>query len=171
METDNCPMCWYPQGSRITRKLGLGQMTYKDAARRFNMEVADVEEHVYKHSADAWQPADAMSKSYDRDYYVKRLESMHDDLSAWADEILEREPTAENIRAATSLVKELRDTLRLLGEVTKILKDDESQQAITAVKEMQMRYLALTNIIITQSCPTCKEKILQAIEDQRKLLQ
>ena len=170
MDTEICPICRSPQGSRITRKLGLGQITYQDAARRFNMSVADVEEHVYKHSPDAWQPADAVSKSYDRDYYVKRLESLHDDLSAWADEILEREPTAENIRAATSLVKELRDTLRLLGEVTKILKDDESQQAIAAVKEMQTRYLALTNIIVTQSCSECKEKVLKAIEDQRKML-
>jgi hypothetical protein len=145
-------------------------MTYADAARMFAMSEADIEEHVYTHSTDAWQPKDAVSRAYDRDYYVKRLESIHDDLQVWADEILEGEPTAENIRLATTLVKELRDTMRLLGEVTKILKDDEAQAALNAVQGMRNEYLSLTQTIATQCCPECQKKVVVAIKTQRELL-
>lgn len=170
MKSDECPICRSAKGQRITKKVALGQTTVADVARQFGLTHEEVEEHIYQHSPDGWTVADSVSKSYDRDYYVKRLESLHDDLAVWADEILEGDPTPENIRLATTLVKELRDTLRLLGEVTKILKDDEAQQALAAVKEMQMRYLALTNIIVVSACPECKERILKAVEEQRALI-
>jgi len=170
MEQDVCPICRSSKSVRITQKLARGQLQYHDVERQFGMSKEDVEEHVYKHSATAWEPADATTKAYDRDYYVKKLESIHDDLSEWLEGILEQEPTAENIRLATSLVKELRDTLRLLGEVTKVLKDDEARSAIAAVEEMRLQYLNLTHTISQQCCADCQKKVIAAIKVQRELL-
>ena len=170
MIKDECPLCRSSKGIRITRKIAKGQVSVRDVARQMGMAEADVEEHVYRHSMDAWEPSDAVTKSYDRDYYVKRLESIHDDLSEWLEDILDGDPTAENIRLATTLVKELRDTLRLLGEVTKVLKDDEAQAAIAAVEGMRMQYLNLTQTISTQCCPECREKVIAAVKTQRELL-
>jgi hypothetical protein len=171
MEQDKCPLCRdVKKGQRITKKCALGQMSTREAARMFNMSEADVEEHIYKHSSESWQPEETASHAYDRDYYVKRLESLQDDLTVWANEILDGEPTAENIRMATTLVKELRDTMRLLGEVTKILKDDEAQEAIAAVQSMRAEYLSLTQTIATQCCPDCRTKVVAAIKTQREML-
>ena len=168
MKVEVCPMCLDPKGKRWTEKVALGQRTVFEAAAAFSMSVQDVEEHIYKH--DSQWSAVTPTKAYERDFYVSKLESILSDLQRWADEIMDGEPTSENIRQGTTLTKEIRDTLRLMGETTKILKDDEAQAAIAAVKQMQARYLSLTNIIVTQACPECKAKILTAIDEQKKLM-
>ena len=169
MDRDICPMCRDAKGTRWSEKVALGQRSIREAAIAFGMLEGDVEEHVWKHETSFVKPA-ATTRAYDREYYVEKLESMHNDLQVWMDEIMDGAPTPENIRLGTTLVKELRETLRLMGEVTKILKDDEAQAALAAVKQMQARYLALTNIIVLKACPDCKTAILSAIDEQKKLM-
>jgi predicted Zn-ribbon and HTH transcriptional regulator len=168
MDKDTCPLCRDRKSVRWCEKIALGQRTIKEAAIAFDVTEKDIEEHIYEHEPQWGKPAD--SRAYERGFYVERLESLHSDLQGWADEVMCGAPTPENIRLGIQLTKEVRETLRLLGEVTKILKDDEAQAALAAVKQMQTRYLALTNIIVTSSCPECKAKILKSIEEQKKLI-
>jgi hypothetical protein len=173
MEKDKCPLCQDKRGARWTEALALGNKTQKEAMIAFGMKRSDVEEHIYQHSKEQGGDLPAtteLNRSYDKDFYIRRLDQMGSDLNSMLEEVMTANVNSESIRNATTLTKEIRETLRLLGDITKVIKDDNTAELERSVIDMRTNYLTLTNIITTKVCPDCQKKILEAIDTQRKLL-
>lgn len=173
MEKSKCPLCQDKRGARWTEALALGNKTQKEAMIAFGMKKADVEEHIYQHSIeDGGVPATTdLNRSYDKDFYIRRLDQMGSDLNGMLEEVMASgQVNSESIRSATTLTKEIRETLRLLGDITKVISDDNTAALERSVIDMRTNYLTLTNIITTQVCPECQKKILACIDTQKQLL-
>lgn len=164
-----CPLCVDARGARWSEYLQRGTKTTKEAATAFGISVADVEEHLFKHEP-SWEAKSVKDESYDKEFYIKRLDQIGTDLNRMLDDVLDGDTSTENIRNATSLTKEIRETLRLLGEITRVLKDDEAAKMERTVLTMRENYLALTNIIMKETCPSCQAKIIEAINKQKALV-
>lgn len=170
METKDCPMCQDRRNARWTEALARGNKTIKEAMTAFGMSRADVEEHLYKHAPQFEAPTDK-DRTYDKEYYIRLLDQMGEDLRNMLEETLATgRVDSETIRSATTLTKEIRETLRLLGDITKVLRDDNTAELERNILEMRNNYLTLTNIITAKVCPECQKNIIEAIETQRKLL-
>lgn len=172
MDKTKCPLCQDRRGNRWTEALALGNKSMKEAQIAFNMKRADVEEHIYHHATDeTFVDAKDQNRSYDKEFYIRRLDQIGADLNSMLDEVMGGgQVNSETIRSATTLTKEIRETLRLLGDITKVISDDNTAQLEKSVLDMKSNYLTLTNIITTQVCPECQKKILASIETQKKLL-
>lgn len=170
MDKSKCPLCQDKRGSRWTEALALGNKTQKEAQIAFGMSRADVEDHIYHHSDETAITTTEVNRSYDKDFYIRRLDQMGSDLNSMLEEVMTANVNSESIRNATALTKEIRETLRLLGDITKVIKDDNTAELERSVIDMRTNYLTLTNIITTKVCPDCQKKILEAIDTQRKLL-
>ncbi len=167
----DCPLCMDRRGRRYTESLHKGNKSIRDAQLAFNMKKEDVEEHLYKHSSVWIEEPTAIAESSDREFYINRLAQMGTDLNHMLEDVVDDGNTnPETIRSATTLTKEIRETLKLLGEITKVISNDETAQLERALLDMRTNYLTLTNIITTQSCPACQQKILAAIDVQKQLL-
>jgi len=171
MEKSKCPLCQDRRGARWTEALALGNKTHKEAMIAFGMKKADVEEHIYKHNEDSFvEPAD-LNRTYDKDFYIRRLDQMGSDLNGMLEEVMASGTVnSDTIRSATTLTKEIRETLRLLGDITKVINDDNTAALEKSVLDMRANYLTLTNIIATKVCPDCQKIILDAVDTQKKLL-
>jgi hypothetical protein len=170
MEKDKCNLCQDKRGDRWTEALALGNKSIKEAMIAFNMSKADVEEHIYKHT-DSFVEGQQVGRTYEKDFYIKRLDQMGSDLNSMLEEVMSSgRVDSESIRSATTLTKEIRETLRLLGDITKVITDDNTAELERNVIDMRNNYLTLTNIITSKVCPDCQKKIIEAIDTQRKLL-
>lgn len=170
MDKSGCPLCQDKRGDRWTEALALGNKSIKEAMIAFNMSKADVEEHIYKH-ADSFIPATDTARSYDKEFYIRRLDQMGSDLNSMLEEVMDTgRVDSESIRSATTLTKEIRETLRLLGDITKVISDDNTATLERNIMDMRTNYLTLTNIITSKVCPECQKKILEAIETQKQLM-
>lgn len=170
MDKTKCPLCQDKRGARWTEALALGNKTIKEAMTAFGMSKSDVEEHIYKH-ADSFVEGQEVGRTYEKDFYIKRLDQMGQDLNSMLEEVMSSgRVDSESIRSATTLTKEIRETLRLLGDITKVITDDNTAVLERQVLDMRNNYLTLTNIITTKVCPECQKAILEAIDTQKKLL-
>lgn len=171
MNSRECPMCQDRKGQRWTEALFKGTKTIREAQQAFGMSKEQIEEHLYKHSPDWSAQQTAVMETQDREFYIKRLSQMGNDLHEMLEDVIDFGSTnPETIKSATTLTREIRETLRLLGEITKVISDDESARLERALLDMRSNYLTLTNLITTRCCPDCKAKILADIETQKKLI-
>lgn len=166
----DCLLCQDRRGQRWTEALSKGTKTFREAQVAFGITKEDIEEHLYKHQPD-WSAVSASTEVQDREFYIKRLAQMGNDLNSLLEDVMDFGGTDPmTIKNATTLTREIRETLRLLGEITKVISDDETARLERALLDMRSNYLTLTNIITTQACPECQKKILASIENQKKLL-
>ena len=168
----NCPLCIDRRGKRWTEALHKGNKSIRDAQLVFNMKKEDIEEHLYKHSSTLLiEEPSSLAESSEREFYISRLAQMGTDLNRMLEDVVcDGNTNPETIRSATTLTKEIRETLKLLGEITKVISNDETAQLERALLDMRTNYLTLTNIITAQACPECQKKILAAIDMQKQLL-
>ncbi len=170
MEKSKCRLCQDKRGGRWSEALALGNKTIKEAQVAFNMSKADVEEHLFKHT-DSFTGAKENNRTYSKDFYIARLDQMGSDLNSMLDEVMgSGRVDSESIRSATTLTKEIRETLRLLGDITKVITNDNTAELEQNVLELRNILLTLTNTITNKACPECQKKILETIDTQRKLL-
>jgi len=168
----DCPLCGSGRrAQRWTEALHKGTKSVLEAQREFGMSKEAVEAHLFQHSP-TWNAVPAIKEEVsERDYYIRQLSQMEIDLHKMLEDVVDFNATSpDTIRSATSLTKEIRETLRLLGEITKVISNDETAELERAILDMRTNYLTLTNIVTTQCCPMCQKKILDAIDTQRKLL-
>lgn len=167
----DCHLCQDRRGKRWTEALHKGNKSIREAQLAFNMSKEDIEEHLYKHSSVWVEEPTSLVETNSREFYISRLTQMGIDLNRMLEDVVDDGNTnPETIRSATTLTKEIRETLKLLGEITRVISDDETAQLERALLDMRTNYLTLTNIITTQACPECQKKILSAIDMQKQLL-
>lgn len=170
MNEKTCPLCQDKKGNRWNEALSLGNKSIKEAQIAFGMSKTDVEEHVFKHNP-CFIEEHEVGRAYNKDFYIKRLDQMGNDLHTMLETVMDTgRVDSESIRSATTLTKEIRETLRLLGDITKVITDDNTAELERSVLDMRNNYLSLTNIITSKVCPACQKNIIEAIDVQRKLL-
>lgn len=171
MNERECPMCQDRRGKRWSEALSKGRKTIREAAAAFGMTKEDIEEHLYKHQPVWIDEPSAIIETSNKDYYIKRLAQMGEDLHEMLEDVVDFNGTnPETIRSVTTLTREIRETLRLLGEITKVLKDDEAQSAIMAMEEMKRHCMNFSTIVVTLACEDCRNKIVKALEDQKLMI-
>ena len=153
-----CPLC--ALGNELSEsyrsKLIFGELDAGSVARTFNMSVAEVMRHAYDHGS----PIDVKTLGFD--YYDQRMRSIFRKFNDWMNVILEEStPSERTVKMASSLAKELREILRLMGEFEGKVGDSKyKQQAEDAERKLRI----VTDVILREACPTCKLKLMRALE-------
>lgn len=157
----DCPMCANKRlGERWTRSILLGEKSSVEAASLFKITIADVEKHVYNHTTTV----DSPEPTQDKDYFLKALSKINKNLEEVLDGLMMN--TEIDVRKLTSLTKEVRETLKLLAEVSGIIGQDQSASMQRNMVEMQQKYLTLTGLILEECCPVCQQKIVSRLKGE-----
>ena len=159
--TTRCPMCDAGAlGMQWSRDIIMGKIGIEEAAVFFKMTRNEVMDHINTHQIKQ----DASTGEYDsEDFYLKRLLNMLKKLEDWVDYICKvREFDRENIKLAIMLTKETRATLHDLAEFQGRL--NQGGNVNIRIEKMNAQYIELTNVIAQEVCPSCRIKVLEAID-------
>lgn len=159
--TDKCPMCEAGAiGMAWSRDIISGKTSVEEAAMFFKITRNEVMDHVNTHQIKV----DSKTGEYDsEDFYMKRLLSMLKKLEDWVDYICKiREFDRENVKLAVMLTKETRATLHDLMEFQGRL--NQGGNVNVRIEKMNTQYIELTNMIVQEVCPSCRKRVLEAID-------
>jgi DNA repair exonuclease SbcCD ATPase subunit len=153
-------------GKKWTQAVITGEKTSVDAAAAFKCSIDEVEEHVYKHAKDTTEVV-AVTIVRDKEYFLTQL----DDINVKLQEALEivAEDMELDTRKLTSVTKEIRETLKLLAEVSGVIGADNSAAMAQQLTEMQQKYLTLTGLILEECCPVCQKKIVDRLKGEQNV--
>lgn len=77
-------------------------------------------------------------------------------LKDWIEVILdENDPSQENVKRLTGMVKELRETMNIMLTIDKTIKSDSLSEAAM----WKAKYNELTQIVLSNLCPDCRKAI------------
>lgn len=159
--TDKCPMCEAGAiGMQWSRDIIMGKTSVEEAAMFFKMTRNEVMDHINTHQIKT----NVATGEYDsEDFYMKRLLSMLKKLEDWVDYVCKiRDFDRENIKLAILLTKETRATLHDLAEFQGRL--NLGGNVNIRIERMNHQYIELTNTIVQEVCPSCRKRVLEAIE-------
>jgi len=159
VQSCDCPMCANKRlGERWTRAIINGEKSSVDAANLFKISIADVEKHVYNHTVKLDSPVPMQ----DKDYFLKALSKINTNLEEVLDGLM---MNAEiDVRKLTSLTKEVRETLKLLAEVSGVIGADNSAAMQKQLLDMNKQYAVLVGIVLEEACPECQQRIVAKIK-------
>lgn len=159
VQPNDCPMCANkPLADRWSRAIVLGQRSSVDAANLFKMTIAQVEDHVYKHTT-ALEKTDPVQ---DKDYFLKALNTINKNLEEVLSDLMMNKEI--DVRKLTSLTKEVRETLKLLAEVAGVIGADNSAAMQKQLVDMNTKYAVLVGIVLEEACPECQQRIVAKIK-------
>lgn len=127
--------------------------------------VAQFEDHMYNHQAKA--VVEVVEKPKSREFFLKQLNNMNDSLQDYLDALVEKDIESKDIRGVTTLTKEIRETLRLLAEVSGVSGRMTEDMYLAKVESMRSDYQMLVTLILTNSCPECQQKMIALLEARK----
>lgn len=156
-----CPLC--ALGAELSedyrRRLIGGEVDPGVVGKQFNMSVQDVMTHAYEHGA----PIDVEHLGFE--YYDARLRGIFRRFNDWMTIITATgDPDEKKVRMATSLTKELREILRLMGEIDGRVGSSKYEKELA---EANARMARIVEIVLKEACPECQQKILASLETQK----
>jgi len=164
-----CKLCGNLKlGEKITRAILAGELTSVEAASKLKMQISEVDDHVYKHKKTDLVVIDKVERlpapRRDKEYFMEQL----DDINAQLQDALEivANDMELDTRKLTSVTKEIRETLKLLAEVSGIIGADNSAAMHQQLTGMQQKYLTLTGLILEECCPVCQKKIVERLKGE-----
>ena len=165
-----CKLCGNLKlGEKITKAILAGELTSVEAASKLKMQISEVDEHVYKHKkVDLPIVVDKVERlekpRRDKEYFMEQL----DDINAQLQDALEivANDLELDTRKLTSVTKEIRETLKLLAEVSGIIGADNSAAMQQQLTGMQQKYLTLTGLILEECCPACQKRIVERLKGE-----
>lgn len=163
-----CNICNSGQyGAKWTAELNLGTKKVSTAAIEFNMSIEDVLTHINDHKMET-ENVNLEELLNDPNFFYRELLMLHVRLKDWMAFMMETEEFGvANIDRGIKLIKEIRETLKLLAELQgKLNKGDTYHQQFIQIKgDMQM----FTTSVIENVCPDCQSKILDVIDARKSL--
>lgn len=143
-----------------SRDIIVGKVSVEEASMFFNMSRNEVMDHINTHQIKE----DKNTGEYDsQDFYMKRLLRMLKKLEDWVNYICAiKDFDRENIKLALMLTKETRATLHDLAEFQGRL--NQGGNVNVKIETMNNRFVLLTNLIVQEVCPECRQKVLEAID-------
>lgn len=163
-----CNLCNSGQyGARWTAELKLGTKKVSSAAVEFNMSIEDVLDHINNHDTPT-ENVNLCELLEDPQFFYRELLMLHVRLKDWMAFMMETEEFGvANIDRGIKLIKEIRETLKLLAELQgKLNKGDTyHQQFIQIQGDMKI----FRNSVLELVCPDCRKEILRAMQERRAL--
>lgn len=160
---DNCKICAAKSVGHIwTRDIYNGSKSYQDAAHFFNIPIDDVMEHCNTHELiiDTTKCRDVN----DPDFYMDELLSLLDMFKDWLQYCITSEHmTKSDLDMATKLGKEIRETIKTLGEFQGKLQRGSTINVNVDV--INQRYMMITNMLMTEVCDECRLKVINLMDN------
>lgn len=151
-------------GNMWTKMVFLGEKSIEDAARMFNMEPADVMEHVNNHEIRKVVTEEGDEEYESDDFYLSKLLSTMKYLMAWVEFVGKSETVDKSaVDMLTKLTKESRETVKTIAEF------QGRRDTVTTkvqIDSMETKVLNLTNVLLQEACPTCKAKMMEVLQSQ-----
>ena len=163
MKVADCPLCALaPELAEDYRKrIMMGELDPRILARQYEIPLELVMEHAYEHG----EPIDL--QSYGFEYYEARMKLIFRRFDDWMTIITNTySPDESSVRMATSLSKELRENMKLLGEFAGKIGMARYEKELI---DLRYKFEKLSAIILTESCPECQSNMLEAMEREKML--
>ncbi len=154
-----CALCKLGQELSENYRLRIvsGELDPNVVARQFDMSIEEVMTHVYEHG----DPIDFAHLGFE--YYDARLRGIFRRFNDWMIIITSTsEPDEKKVRMATLLTKELREILRLMGEIDGKVGSAKYEKELA---EANARLGQIVEIVLREACPKCQRKILDSLEN------
>jgi hypothetical protein len=98
------------------------------------------------------------------DIYVKQMIKLLKGMQEWVDYLLkEDEVNKGTVDSLTKLVREIRTTLNTIAEFQ---GRTDGNRTKTKVESLEVTMFTLTNMLIKEACPLCREKVIHVLETQ-----
>jgi hypothetical protein len=165
-----CKVCKSPIGLEWTQKLQNGEILPVDMALQFDISISKVNEHMLNidgsHNMDTAieRRAKFSELIQDPDYLLDEIHYMMNRIHHWLESLDETDPDSVTIKQGTTLIKELRETVKLVYELQgKFNKGDTYHQQFI---QIQGDYNQFTNAVLEANlCPGCTDKILKITDN------
>ncbi len=148
-------------GLQWTRNVVLGKIAVEKMAKHYKLDVAEVMEHINKHEIKKLDDGTLFSD----DFIFNELLLVLSGMKKYFDQVIESdiEASPQLIMMITRLVREIRETLLSIATLQGRIGAGQSNERI---KIMEQRVLNITNVILQDTCPECREKIVRLIESE-----
>jgi len=158
-----CPLCDAGDTGRIwSKEILTGRKNIEEAALFFKTTSSQVQTHVYEH----YQPELIVEDTVQcepEDFYLRELHKLLKqlkDLTTYC--VKSSDMSNRDIETMVKLVKETRDTLKVLGEFEgRINKQAQVQVNIGLIND---RYEKIQNFLLTEACDECKMKMIDLMD-------
>lgn len=156
-----CPICRAGQiGRGWARDLVLGRKTAGEAAIYFRISETAVMEHVNTHEIDFGNDEEEPQTT---DYYMGRLFKIVKKIDEWITYISESGSyDTRNGELLVKLLREMRQTIESLAAFQGRL--DKSNNVNVKIESVEMKFLALTQVLLQEVCEECRGKIIEIID-------
>lgn len=151
-------MCKDPLRSMSWVRLILNhQRTAFEAAEDFGMKPEDVNNHIYHHVDH-----EAIPSPENPDYLRYKMNKFANIIELWFDDmVVQRTLDRATMEMALKLVKEIRENLKVIGEMDgQLNRVDPKVQIINITNDFKK----LTNVIMMDCCDECRPKMLKTVE-------
>lgn len=159
----SCPLCDAGDTGNIWSKdILTGRKNIHEAALHFKTTASVVQEHVYEH----YNPEPIVEEACQvesEDYYIRELHILLKQLKDWTNYCIKAtDMSNRDIETMLKLVKETRDTLKVLGEFEgRINKQAQVQVNIGLINE---RYDKIQKFLLNEACDECKLKMIELMD-------
>jgi hypothetical protein len=159
-------MCLAGEIGRLWSKdLILGKKNSQQAAAFFRMKPIEVMEHINKHEI----VVDEETGTYESpDFYLNELLKLLKLLKDWMNYCVSSgQYSRQDLELAMKLNKEVRETLKTLGEFQG--KMGHSSSTTINIDVINQRYMQITNLLMTEVCPECRLKVIDLMDQLESL--
>lgn len=146
----------------------VGKKSPQTVANQFGVTVEEVMDHAYNHEqCEVGNEMDALTF----EQFLDTMKMQLNKINNWFKIVIDTdEPTTENVAMAVKLIKEIRDTLRVIAEIEgKLAAKGDTTQITVQIAAVQKNYKQLTNLILKEVCPACQEKLILKMEAENLL--
>lgn len=162
MVENGCKICAAGnRGYRRTQDYTVGRCSPVEIAAEFDMTPEEVMEHMNEHEIRR-VVVNGKEMVDSPDFYLNELASIFNKLRDYSDLIImsEDKPDKNTIEMITKLSAETRRTLESMATLQgRLTRGNELN-----VKNMEVRVLSLTEVIMKEACPECQRRILKVID-------
>lgn len=166
-----CPLCDAGDVGRIWSKdILTGRKNIQEAALFFKTTSSIVQQHIYEHyKPDTVVVDDSCDPAVEsEDFYLRELHRLLKQLKDWTNYCVKAtDMSNRDIETMLKLVKETRDTIKVLGEFEgRINKQAQIQVNIAMINQ---RYDLIQKFLLTEACDECKIKVIDLMDELSKL--
>jgi hypothetical protein len=162
---EHCPMCEAGIiGRNHTKAITMGTPGALEAAvAYFCMTPAAVMYHCNTHEIKVDEEAGIYESN---DFYMDRILKLMKRMDEWFKYLEAHATDRESITLGLRLVREMRETTKSLGEFQGRL--NANKNPIVQIETLNLQYNQLTNLIMTEVCDECRDKIILLLNSQKK---
>lgn len=158
------------EGLEWTKNLISGKVRPIDVALHYGMDINEVIDHKENHDINtALVHVQKFSeKIQDPDYLYDKVGDIINRIEKWIDLTIDmNDDDPRTIDRGTKLIKEMRETLKLVFELEgKFNKGDTYHQQFI---QIQGDYNQFTGMVLDTACPSCQKKIMEKIHNLKRL--